>query len=140
MKSSRDTGDKKYEGIERRDFLKYVGRGIAGLAIASSIGLGYAPSAYADTIYYGKVKDAKTPAFILGETVRSASKYPTCDENNTNYTKELAKREENFYSAITNVASSNNYGVVVEKGDPEIAGYKDITSEVVKALKEIEKN
>ena len=138
MKSSRDTGDKKYEGIERRDFLRYISRGLAGLAIASSVGLGYAPSAYADTVYFGKVKDAKTSAYVVYSDISAKSKYQP-GKDDSDRAKKIATRDTNIRTSITAVAVAGSYDVIVEKGDPVISGYKDVNKEVIETLKAIEK-
>ena len=136
--SYKDNTDKK--NIGRRDFLSYVGRGLAGLAIAS--GIGYSPEAYADNIYYqtvNKVSEAKTPAYIIYNNVSAASKYQPGKDDSDRVAK-IAKREGNIRTSITAVAAAGNYDLVVEKGDPVIKNYKDINAEVIETLKAIERN
>lgn len=129
--------DKK--NIGRRDFLSYVGRGLglAGLAIAS--GIGYSPEAYADTVYYGKVKDAKSPAYVVWKDIEAKSKYQP-HKDASNRVEQLSKREINIRTSITAAGAAGNYDLVVEKGDPVIKDYKNITEAAIKTLEAIEKN
>ncbi len=142
MKSSRDSGDEKYKDIGRRDFFNYVGRGLAGLVIAS--GIGYSPEAYANQIYYINTEDndlnkSKTPAYIVYNNVSAASKYQPGKDDSDRVAK-IAKRDANIRTSVTAVAAAGNYDIVVEKGDPVIKGYKDINPEVIETLKAIERN
>ena len=142
MKSSRDSGDEKYKDIGRRDFFNYVGRGLAGLVIASVIG--YSPEAYANQIYYINTEDndlnkSKTPAYIVYNNVSAASKYQPGKDDSDRVAK-IAKRDANIRTSVTAVAAAGNYDIVVEKGDPVIKGYKDINPEVIETLKAIERN
>jgi Skp family chaperone for outer membrane proteins len=100
------------------------------------------PVAYADTVYYGgDVKNKKTPAYIEFDKVKVQSKYfkQIPAQNDPNYNKVIQKMYESVYNSVFAVAASDGYDVVVERGDPTIAGYKDISDLVVKQMKESEK-
>jgi len=130
--------DKKEIG--RRDFFKYIGRGLAGLAIAS--GIGYSPEAYADNIYYttvNKVSEAKNPAYVIWKEIEVKSKYQP-GKDASNRVEQLSKREINIRTSITAAGAAGNYDLVVEKGDPVIKDYKNITEAAIKTLEAIEQN
>jgi len=124
--------------IGRRDFLGYVGRSLAALGIMAGASFISPLEAMADTVYYGTVKNASNPAYVVYDDVKEKSKYQP-KKNDTNYDKDVSTRTENIKSAITNVAKNNSYDVVVKKDDPKIDNYKDITSDVIKELESIEK-
>ena len=100
-------------------------------------------NAMADTIYYGKVKDAKKAAYIDWNVVKEASKYTAeldkMDNNDPKYDTIKEKRNKSVKNAIKNVGREDNYDVIVEKGDPKIANYKNINSRVKDKIKDIEK-
>lgn len=123
--------------LNRREFLGLAGKVGAGIALA---GLSLnSPLAYADTVYYGSVKSAKSPAYIVYNDVASKSKYqPGKDDNDR--AKKIALRDGNIRTSVAAVAAAGKYDVVVEKGDPVIGGYKDISNEVIATLSVIEKN
>ncbi len=131
--SNENYSDKK--NIGRRDFLGLAGKIGMGLAIAG-MSL-HSPHAYADSVYYGAIKGAKSPAYIVYKDVSAASKYQPAKDS-VDYAKQIAKRMENISSAIATVATAGKYDVVVEKGDPVIKDYVDINPNVIKSLKEIE--
>lgn len=124
--------------ISRRNFLGLVGKlALGGAVMTSSL---YSSPSFADTVYYGgNVKGKKVPAYIIYDSVKEQSKYKLPEKNNSEYDKILGKRTESISSAISSYASGNGYDVVVEKSDPVIDGYKDITQGVVGKLKELEK-
>ena len=131
--SNENCSDKK--NIGRRDFLGLAGKIGMGLAVAG-MSL-YSPHAYADSVYFGAVKGAKSPAYIVYKDVSAASKYQPAKDS-VDYAKQIAKRMENISSAIATVATAGKYDVVVEKADPVIKDYVDINPNVIKSLKEIE--
>ena len=122
--------------MNRRNFIKYSLAGIASAIVLSPL------EALADTVYYGKIEGAKTPAWVIFDSLKTESKYHAQlpDKNSPNYDKILAQRNNSVYTAIRDVATNNKYDVVVEKDDPAINGYVDITEEVKKKIKENESN
>ena len=96
----------------------------------------------ADTVYFGgEVKGKETPAYIVFDKIKTESKYHNQipSKNDPNYDKILQKRNNSLTEAIKDVANKKGYDVVVEKNDPEIKGYVDISNLVISQLKENEK-
>ena len=96
----------------------------------------------ADTIYYGgSIKNKEKPAYIIYDKVKIESRYhqELPSKNDPDYDKILQKRNNSVKKAIKQVAKEEGYDVVVEKNDPEIKGYTDISALVIEQLKENEK-
>jgi len=125
--------------MNRREFLQY---GLTGIVLA-----GVLPSweASAETVYYnnipgGKIKDAKKPAHVVFDEVKTASSIIVPeDTRNPSYHSQLSKRNASVYGAISTVASRGGHDVVVERGDPVIKDYVNINEAVKKQIKESEK-
>ena len=127
-----------FENLEKR--VKKFGVAIGLVATAMM----YSPSpAYAETVYYGKVKDAKSSAYVQWDTVKAASKYTKeLDKLNTSdpqYNTTKDKRNKSVKDAIKKVGEDKKYDVVVEKDDPKIDNYKNINDDVKKKIEELEK-
>ena len=126
----------------RREFLKYAGATL----LAGSIALSPLEEVVADTSYYGsyKPREEQKVAYIEYNKLASESKHTLPPKNDPRYNFILNQRNMNISNAITDVAGNFNgeyevaYDVVVEKDDPRINGYVDITQKVAKRLKEIE--
>ena len=121
--------------MDRRDFIKYGIVAVVGTAFMNPL------EARAETIYFGKVKDTKNPAYVVYDTIKTSSKYHSQlpEKNHPDYNKILAKRNDSVNEAIRDVANEGRYDVVVEKDDPKINGYLDINATVIKKIEENEK-
>jgi hypothetical protein len=127
----------------RRNFLKGT---LAGLVTGGAV---FSPieKAVADTIYYGSYnpKEEQKVAYVEFSEISPKSKYVLPSKNDTRYNLILNQRNTSISNAISDVAGDFNgeyqatYDVVVEKDDPAVKGYVEITSKVIKRLKEIEK-
>lgn len=115
--------------------MKYGIVAVVGAAFMSPL------EAMADTVYFGKVKDAEKPAYVVYDTIKTSSKYHSQlpEKNHPDYNKILAKRDDSVNEAIRDVAKEKGYDVVVEKEDPKINGYLDINPTVIEKIKENEK-
>ena len=116
---------------------------LVNLVLAGSFFLASGLS-YADTIHYGNIKGAKNPAYVELSSIEEQSKYQAkmkeVKEGSVDYESYRTKRNESVANSIGTLAKEKGYDVVVEKDDPKIDNYVEITDEVVTKMKELEKD
>jgi len=111
----------------------------AGVIISSA----FLPlEALADTTYYGKVdkKKSQEAAYIVFDEVKVKSKYhdELPEKNDPNYDKILAQRNKSVNKAVEDVAKDKSYDVVVEKDDPKLTDYTNISDSVITKMEKNE--
>jgi Skp family chaperone for outer membrane proteins len=118
-------------------------KGLVSLVLSSSFFLASGLS-YAETVHYGSIKGAKSPAYVELSSIEEQSKYQAkmkdVKEGSVDYESLRTKRNESVSTSIETFAKEKGYDVVVEKDDPKIDNYVEITPGVITKMKELEKD
>lgn len=126
---------------------------IVGVVVLIGLLLTAVPLAFAekgdvdvDLIYYGSVAGAEKIACLSYEKVYAATpeykeiKKRKLTQNDAEYWALMEKVMERFDAAVRKVAADNGYDLIGEVGFIEGMSPKNITSQVIKAVKEQLKN